>query len=106
MTCPPSSGHHMLCLMLMLQRTLQMPQLPPSAFATHPSMLQQCTQDAESLSYNVLSTSSALTTLVLLQFADAEHIPVAPQQGPITVHNAGERLFLRCERQVSFDPLP
>ena len=37
----------------------------------------------------------------MLQFADAEHIPEAPEQGPITVDNAGERLFLRCERQVS-----
>ena len=40
-----------------------------------------------------------------LQFAHPEHIPESPDQGPITLENAGDRLFLRCERQVSLLPL-
>jgi hypothetical protein len=36
-----------------------------------------------------------------LQFAHPEHIPESPDQGPITLENVGDRLFLRCERQVS-----
>ena len=40
-----------------------------------------------------------------LQFAHPEHIPESPDQGPITSENAGDRLFLRCERQVSLLPL-
>ncbi len=40
-----------------------------------------------------------------LQFAHPEHIPESPDQGPITLENAGDRLFLRCERQVSLPPL-
>lgn len=43
---------------------------------------------------------------LLLQFADPEYIPATPDRGPITVENAAERLFLRCERQVSLFPLP
>ena len=39
-----------------------------------------------------------------LQFAHPEHIPQSPDQGPITLENAGDRLFLRCERQVSLSP--
>lgn len=38
----------------------------------------------------------------VLQFADPEHIPLQPDLGSITLENAGDRLFLRCERQVSF----
>lgn len=34
-------------------------------------------------------------------FADPEYIPATPDRGPITVENAAERLFLRCERQVA-----
>ncbi|KAL0019082.1 hypothetical protein WJX79_005683 [Trebouxia sp. C0005] len=34
-------------------------------------------------------------------FAHPEHIPQSPDQGPITLENAGDRLFLRCERQVA-----
>ncbi|DBA97601.1 TPA: hypothetical protein ACH3X3_012506 [Trebouxia sp. C0006] len=34
-------------------------------------------------------------------FAHPEHIPESPDQGPITSENAGDRLFLRCERQVA-----
>ncbi len=39
-----------------------------------------------------------------LQFAHPEHIPESPDQGPVTLENAGNRLFLRCERQVSLPP--
>ncbi|DBA84401.1 hypothetical protein WJX77_002687 [Trebouxia sp. C0004] len=34
-------------------------------------------------------------------FAHPEHIPETPHQSPITLENAGDRLFLRCERQVA-----
>ncbi len=39
-----------------------------------------------------------------LQFAHPEHIPESPDEGHITLENAGDRLFLRCERQVSHLP--
>ena len=37
---------------------------------------------------------------VWLQFAEPVHIPPSTPQGPITLQNAPDRLFLRCERQV------
>lgn len=56
---------------------------------------------SQSVTCNAVSANAACIDSVVVQFADAEHIPEAPAQGPITVDNAGERLFLRCERQVS-----
>lgn len=34
-------------------------------------------------------------------FADPQYIPESPDLGPVTIQNAGDRLFLRCERQVA-----
>ena len=79
-----------------------------SSGATTTSILQQdihwfCqprTSDDES------HPSHNMSHCLLLQFADPEYIPATPDRGPITVDNAAERLFLRCERQVSLFPLP